>query len=520
MRSLLIAILTISTVALSAQWGGPEGVQLNIEGSYGGYTMFENFDATYLVDNCGEIVNEWQVTNSDLHTKLLPDGQLVYIQNNRVYVRDWEDNIVEIIQASDDDIVLVYEVIELENKNFLCLAREIFSDQDFDDIGYEFESFESASRIDAVVELDRASGDVVWRWNLSDHVIQERDPSAPNFGVVKDNPQLLDMDAVLSFDWTFQESFMINGMDYNPDLDQIVLSIRKMNEIAIIDHSTTTAEAAGSTGGNSGMGGDILYRWGNPQNYGYGDESDHLSFYQHNPNWILHGEHAGSIIYFNNGLDRPQGNYSEALIINTPVTADGSYFREEGKAFGPEVPAETYSNQTTNISNLFSEYTSGAKVLPNGNIFITEGDDAIFRELTPDGLVVWEYAVPFTGYIFRGVRYGEDYPAFNGRDLTPGQTVEQPSSDYDCSLLVSTDELTLSPLEIRLFRDRVEIINPEYLSYHAEIITLNGQAIQAFGSDQLHETVKLNAKQPGLYILHIRERDTGELVETKKFVLD
>ncbi|MFT5802699.1 MAG: hypothetical protein ACI956_002520 [Nonlabens sp.] len=35
-------------------------------------------------------------------------------------------------------------------------------------------------------------------------------------------------------------------------MDQIALSVRKMSEVIIIDHSTTTAEAASHNGGNSG----------------------------------------------------------------------------------------------------------------------------------------------------------------------------------------------------------------------------------------------------------------------------
>lgn len=59
----------------------------------------------------------------------------------------------------------------------------------------------------------------------------------------------------------------MNGIDYNPVLDQIALSTHNLNEWYIIDHSTTTAEAATSSGGNSGKGGDLLYRWGNPAAY-------------------------------------------------------------------------------------------------------------------------------------------------------------------------------------------------------------------------------------------------------------
>ena len=50
----------------------------------------------------------------------------------------------------------------------------------------------------------------------------------------------------------------MNAIDYNPQLDQIILSVKNFSEVWIIDHSTTTLEAAGSSGGNSGMGGDIL----------------------------------------------------------------------------------------------------------------------------------------------------------------------------------------------------------------------------------------------------------------------
>ncbi|MGC8644373.1 MAG: hypothetical protein ACP5XB_31305, partial [Isosphaeraceae bacterium] len=58
------------------------------------------------------------------------------------------------------------------------------------------------------------------------------------------------------------------------ELDQILLSVHSFSEIWIIDHGTTTAEAATHKGGRSGKGGDLLYRWGNPQAYRAGTAAD------------------------------------------------------------------------------------------------------------------------------------------------------------------------------------------------------------------------------------------------------
>src|SRR5215470_13826972 len=63
-------------------------------------------------------------------------------------------------------------------------------------------------------------------------------------------------------DWTH-----FNSVAYNPELDQVMVSVHSFSEIWIIDHSTSTAEAAGHSGGRSGKGGDLLYRWGNPHVY-------------------------------------------------------------------------------------------------------------------------------------------------------------------------------------------------------------------------------------------------------------
>ena len=132
----------------------------------------------------------------------------------------------------------------------------------------------------------------------------------------------------------------MNSVDYNPALDQIVMSVHELSEIWIIDHSTTTALAAGHSGGRSGKGGDLLYRWGNPRAYRAGKASDQTLFAQHNANWIrpgLPGE--GHILVFNNGGHRPDGDYSSVDELVPPVDSQGHYALEPGKAFGPAAAA-------------------------------------------------------------------------------------------------------------------------------------------------------------------------------------
>jgi len=91
------------------------------------------------------------------------------------------------------------------------------------------------------------------------------------------------------------------------------MSISSFSEIRVIDHSTTTAEAAGHTGGNSSMAGDLLNRWGNLQAYDTGADADQQILRQHDAEWIGAGlPDAGNIPIFNNGWMRPAEKYSRS----------------------------------------------------------------------------------------------------------------------------------------------------------------------------------------------------------------
>ena len=199
------------------------------------------------------------------------------------------------------------------------------------------------------------------------------------------HPELIDADGTESRIPSFWNH--MNSIDYNAALDQIMLSVRGNSEVWIIDHSTTMAEAAGHTGGKSGKGGDLLYRWGNPKAYGAGTQSDQKLYQQHDAEWIPAGyPGAGNITVFNNGLGR---NYSTIDEFTPPVDAAGNYALVTGKAFGPTDFTWTYKANPP--ASLFAEAISGAQRLPNGNTLIDDGTHGTFIEVTPGGETVWKY---------------------------------------------------------------------------------------------------------------------------------
>ena len=220
---------------------------------------------------------------------------------------------------------------------------------------------------DCILEIEptgKTTGKVVWEWHAWDHLIQDFDDKKANFGDVAAHPELIDLnfgEGVLASMVAKKEELdklksigyvggagrkaqppkadwmHVNGVAYNAELDQIMLSVHEFSEFWIIDHSTTTAEAAGHKGGRCGKGGDLLYRWGNPRAYRAGTVKDQQLFAQHNAHWIpkgLPGE--GNVLVFNNGLRRTGGAYSSVDEIVLPVDTNGEYEHAPGKPFGPD----------------------------------------------------------------------------------------------------------------------------------------------------------------------------------------
>jgi len=174
-----------------------------------------------------------------------------------------------------------------------------------------------------------------------------------------------------------------------------------MNEIFVIDHSTTTLEASGHSGGNQNKGGDILYRWGSPQNYGRGDISNQILDSQHGIDWIPEGyPGAGNFLLYNNNHP-PNSQSSAVLELESIADENGSYPIVDNEPFGPINPLWVYE------SDFHSNTQSGAYRMPNGNTLITVVEDERIFEVNMGGDIQWEYSEDIR--CARALKYGYDY---------------------------------------------------------------------------------------------------------------
>jgi len=380
-----------------------------------GYILFSPMSSTttYLIDYDGKIIHTWLNDNPPGYSVYpLKNGNILRAasrnikQGGMVQEIAWDGDIIWEFIYDSDEYLSHHDIEPLPNGNVLIIAWEYKTINETIAAGCNpnLEPFGSLTP-DHIIEVKpngSNNGDIVWEWHVWDHLIQDYDPSKENYGVVADHPELIDINFVGGHSIEIRDWTHINSIDYNENLDQILLSSWYFNEIWIIDHSTTTEEAVGHTGGSSGKGGDLLYRWGNSQTYRAGTAIDQRLFGQHDAQWIEVGyPGSGNILVFNNGLDRFEGKYSSVEEIVTPVNQNGTYLHTPGLPYQPKNPIWIF---TTPIpTNFYSNLISGCQRLPNGNTLICNGVKGIFFEVNSEKEIIWEYTNPYPSYFLNRV---------------------------------------------------------------------------------------------------------------------
>lgn len=413
---------------------------------------------TYLMDNYGQVINTWDSKyEPGQSAHLLPNGHLLRAamlpatgmtgggEGGRLEEYDWDGNLVWEFEYATKTYALHHDIKPLPNGNVISLLVERKEAAEAIAAGFNPSSLQDTYLApDAVVEIEPIrpkGGRIVWEWHVWDHLIQNFDPSKQNYGVPNSHPELINPNATQLRIPAFWNH--MNSIDYNPVLDQILLSVRGNSEVWVIDHSTTKAEAAGHAGGRYGKGGDLLYRWGNPQQYGAGKASDEILYQQHDAQWIEPGSPgAGNMLVFNNGVQRPGGNLSSLDEFVPPLNANGTYAITSGSAYGPSQLTWTYAGLTG--PQYYESDISGAQRLLNGNTLACYGTHGVLVEVTQAKEIVWQYVNPVVqqgplqqgqtsglddrghnwNAVFRIRRYPPDFAGLKDKDLTPKGLIE------------------------------------------------------------------------------------------------
>jgi len=481
------------------------GLIYNSQKGTDGFVLYEpsNGTFTYLLNKEGEVVHTWTSDLNSMNSYLQPNGHLIRMerdenfptfaaggQSGRIREYDWDSNILWDFTYYNEKELTHHDIEIMPNGNILAISYDALTPEEAETAGKDTTHIPKAGIwLDKIIEIQPIKpndGKIVWEWRMRDHLIQDHDESKNNYGVVSDDPRKININipsaeagppmsekqvahmkkmgfltSNATVDNQGSDITHTNAVSYNPNLDQIVISVPGYGEIFVIDHSTTTEEAKGSIGGKYGHGGDLLYRWGNPANYGKGTKEDQILHGQHDIKWIPDGYPGeGKLMVYNNDIPGPDnkfpsmwaalggantpemnvkigdvGNYSAVVEWAIPTDDSGNYTLNENGVFGPAESDWSYT--APDLYSFYSAFISGAQRLKNGHTLITQGMQGRFFEIDENKEVVWEYwnpykydyklpdgsvsqpVGPFIYGVFRSTLYPKDHPGLAGKDLNP-----------------------------------------------------------------------------------------------------
>jgi len=421
-----------------------------------------------LIDGCGEVVHIWENEVGRVpgnSAMLTPSGGLVWAhrpiddsgspivaggRGETIEMRSWDNIPLWSYTLNDSTGRLHHDFALMNNGNVLAIAWEQMDSLEAVQAGRNPENLEGGVLwSERLIELE-PNGDggalIVWEWRVWDHLIQDFDSTKNNFGVIAENPQRIDINFGTignnAPDWLHA-----NGIDYNPQTNQVLLSVPNFDELWIIDRDQDEV--------------GLIWRWGNPEAYGQGTSEDQRLFYQHSGIWLdapylQNSPDFGKIGVFNNRNPGATGPFSSVHTIDpTWQESDSTYAKDENTY----LPMDFDWTWTAPVpTDFFSSGLSNFERLANGNNLILAGREGEILELTAEGDTAWRYVVPLqsgvaveqgtelgtnANILFKARRYPALFPAFADVNLEPSGVWElnpQPlESCQPCALDVSIE---------------------------------------------------------------------------------
>lgn len=478
--ALLIAGCTLvaqPVLAYQATHGPTQLLYWDKTKAYNGYTLFAAHGSTYLIDMQGNLVHKW---NYGTNPKLLADGHILDAAKDDPsgfggFVElDWDGKVVWSYNEPRKDYAPHHDFVRIFNKKLNAYTTMYIANRTITQAQALAAGANPATgpydgaQVDAIVEVNQA-GEVIWEWWFLDHLVQDQNAAWPNYvgagKTVAAVPGRLNANVPgrpLRKDWLH-----CNSMDYNQELDQVVINA-VWGEFYVIDHGATfvPGDPVASRTAAASAKGDFLYRFGDPALYKQGDPPSIPDNWNtvsaghkqiggaHDIHWIRPGlPGAGHFLIFDNAqymFERTWQSYATEIdpflgankqaadhYVNPPEAGYSTYQADKDT----HKPTKFLSNQiswrwsTLSPSAMSAHIGGSAQRLANGNTLVCADTEGHFVEVTADGTLVWEYispvikgaapvatmtdALPMTNSVFRAYRYAPDDPLLAGKALLP-----------------------------------------------------------------------------------------------------
>jgi len=240
---------------------------------------------------------------------------------------------------------------------------------------------------------------------------------------------------------------------------------------------------------------------------------------QHNPRWITaDNSYTGMISVFNNGDNRPAGNYSSVEIINPVIDANGYYTFDNNNKFFPDTMSFSWHGDIQN-QTLNSIYISSFEVLKNDKLFICEGISGRLTEMDDNGNLDWLYKNPVSdivdeqgsnvsNWVFKTYKIEPDY--LTGIELLSDVIIEDENTISDsCTLeiLSSVEDIYSNDFSVQLLSDNIKINAEENIAQIC-LIDLNGRQVDCQNNSS---EITHTALQNGVYVLQVRFNNSSKI---------
>ena len=268
------------------------------------------------------------------------------------------------------------------------------------------------------------------------------------------------------------------------------------------------------------MGGDILYRWGNPSNYNTSG-SQIIPNAVHDVRWITNDgrPNGGFLQIFNNCGAGCTGQGPSAVAnstidgIETPWDATtNTYLRTPGQAFEP------FSYTTRYECAYSASGQSASDRMSNGNIYVNasggQGGAGVMYEVDAvTGQIIWG---PYNAQSEKGFRYECDYPGIIALEsyMYPNGTIT--TSCFDATSTIENtiaDALTIFPNPTKGVVS-LRFATIEIQDIEIQIVNSLGQIVESISNNsKVNVSVDLKGRK-GVYFVKL-SNSKGESVTRK-----